>query len=922
MSYVSAFIEGDEITLIERIDGERVIRQDDIEFVFYTLDQYGEHQTIFGEGCTKHVCKNRKEFYSAMRQYPKEAIFEHDVNPVFRYLSKNYDFDAVPELNVAFYDIEVAYHDDTRYSNPADAANEVISVAVYQSWTEKTYFIALPPPTMTIEECEKICEAENKDSGAICMMVATEAELLKTFLVLIEDSDVITGWNSEAYDFKYLYNRICKVIGRYYTRQLSIGGQEPKSKEVFNDKIKQHEQVYVPVGRVHLDYLNLYKKYTYAELSTYKLDNVAYIELDERKVEYSGTLDDLYKKDFDKFVRYNVQDTLLVKRIDDKNRFIELTNLLAHNNGVLLETTLGTVAITEQAILNQGHYFNDEKVVFPSKQATDESAFGAAGAYVSPPRVGLRKLVAGNDINSLYPSAIRALNMSPETLVAHINSDETDQHINEQVESGKAESFAEAWQPYFNTFEFGYVLEGSDREVTMEFNRSDESITAPAHKIRDLIYNDDSLAITANGTVFTRKKKGLIPALLERWYGEREKMQAEAAKWEKIESEAADSEEKAEAKKFFLFWDKRQMAKKINLNALYGALLNPHCRFYDKRIGQSTTLTGRSITRHMSSHINEQVCGVYDHLGDAIVYGDTDSAYFSLYEAYKLSGDAEKEKMADLMMQDRDLTIEIYNTVSNKTNESFPGFMDKQFNIGLENGAIIKAGRENLASYSLFIKKKRYAMNLFEKDDIRQDKNGKSGKLKIMGIEIKRSDTPKMIQDSLKGGLEMLLEGATESEVEQYFVNEKETLSTTEPWRLGRPGGANAVTHYTDLHYKFQKGQISDKPRIPGAIMGAITWNEFLDIYEEDHIPPIGNGSKVVSCKLKQNDFGYNSISYLTDQTQFPVWFKNLPFDSDEMLNKIFYKKVDNIFGVIGLDINVVSKGKRFSQMFIEEDDD
>jgi len=925
MSYVSAFTDDDEIVIIERVDGERIIKRDNIEYVFYTLDQYGDYTTIFGDKCSKHVYDNRKEFYAAMRQYPSDVIYEHDVNPIFRYLSKNYEFDAVPNINTAFYDIEVAFHEDTRYSNPDDAENEVISVAVYQNWSNIMYMIALPPPTMTMSECEAICskiEEEDSEYEVKCVMVNSEAELLKCFLLLIEDSDVISGWNSESYDFKYLYNRISKVIGQHYLREMCVGGKKPSSKTLMNPKTKQFEEVFSPIGRVHLDYMNLYKKYTYIELPTYKLDHVAYIELDERKVEYPGTLDQLYKQDFEKFVRYNIKDTYLVKRIDDEKKFIDLTNLLAHNNGVLLETTLGTVGITEQAIINQGHYFSEEELIFPSKPKKDENESGAAGAFVSPPKVGIRKLVAGNDINSLYPSTIRALNMSPETLIGHINSDETENHIIEKVNSGEAESFAEAWQPFFNTFEFDRVYNGTDEDVTFEFNRSDEKITAPAYKIKEMIYDDEKFSISANGTVFSREKKGVIPALLERWYSERKKMQAEAEKWENLMVNETDPEKKAEATKNYKYWDQRQMAKKINLNALYGALLNQHCRFYDKRIGQSTTLTGRSITRHMSSHINEQVCGDYNHLGDTIVYGDTDSSYFSVYEAYMASGDSEKKAMANAMFEDRDLAVEIYNAISDKTNSSFPSFMDQRFNTGIENGSIIKAGRENLASYSLFIKKKRYAMNLFDKDGIRLDKNGKNGKLKIMGLQIKRSDTPKMIQDCLKEGMDMLLNGTSEDEVVNYFTKFKDDLANKEPWVLGRPSGANAVSHYTDLHYKYQNGQIDKKPAIPGAISGAIAWNEQLDIHNEQHIERIGNQSKVVTCKLKTNDFGYKNISYLTDQTKFPEWFKAMPFDSETMLETIYYKPIITIFGVLGWDVNLIRKGTKFTNTFIMDDDE
>jgi len=570
MSYVSAFIDDDDMVVIERVNGERTIKKDKVEYVYYTLDQYGDHKTIFDESCTKHIYDNRREFYGSMKQYPKDIVYENDVNPVFRYLSKNYDFEETPDLNVAFYDIEVAFHKETRYSNPELAENEIISVAVYQNWSNTMFMIALPPPTMTMKECEDICtkiESEEYEYDLKCIMVDSEASLLKCFLLLIEDSDVISGWNSESYDFKYIYNRIPKIIGRHYLKELCIGGKEPNRKTVRNDKTKQFEEIYTPIGRVHLDYMNLYKKYTYIEQPTYKLDHIAYIELDERKVEYSGSLDQLYKEDFELFVRYNIKDTYLVKRIDDEKEFIDLTNLLAHNNGVLLETTLGTVGITEQAIINQGHYYSEDELIFPSKPEKDENISGAAGAFVSPPKIGIRKLVAGNDINSLYPSVIRALNMSPETLIGHINSDETDQIVIDKVESGECESFAEAWQPFFNTIEFERVMKGSDEEVTFEFNRSDETVTAPAYKIRDMIYNDDKFTISANGTVFSREKQGVIPALLERWYSERKKMQAEAEKWEKIMIETTDPEEKEKATKEYKFWDQRQMAKKINLNA-------------------------------------------------------------------------------------------------------------------------------------------------------------------------------------------------------------------------------------------------------------------------------------------------------------------------------------------------------------------
>lgn len=1092
MSYISAIADGNEIKIIERDkDNKRRIVKDNLEFIFYVIDEHGEYKTIFGERCSEYCFNKRSEFHSAKAKFPAHKVYEHDANPVFRYLSKNYNFEETPTIHTAYYDIEVAYKPETKYSNPDRADNEVIAISIYQDWTDKMYILTLSPETLTLEQAEQYCQEVNNeyndcDYDVELWLYDDEGDLLKSFLFLIEDSDVISGWNSKMYDFKYLTNRIPKIIGPTHLSKLCLLGKEPIEKRKFNNKFKREEVYYDCIGRVHLDYMELYKKYTYTELSSYSLDHVSYVELGEQKVEYEGSLDHLFKYDFKNFIRYSIKDTYLIKRLDDQKKYIDLTNLMAHNNGVLMETTMGTVAITEQAILNQGHYFSDEVYIFPPKTESDESESGAAGAFVSPPHTGIRELVAGNDINSLYPSTIRALNMSPETLVAQVDTTETDEYIIEQVNSGNVESAREAWGDLFNTFEFDHIKEKSDKVLKLTFNRTDEVMEVPAHKIYDLVYNSDKYCISANGTIFTREKNGIIPALLARWYGERKQMQAKAEYWEEQASHLQDGSEKDKAERNYKFWDQRQLAKKIVLNALYGSLLNKFFRFYDKRLGQSTTLTGRSITRHMSSKINELIEGEYNYLGNSIIYGDsisgdsiidtdqgrysieelfnngnkfwsgpkfiedqykkeytdsdikvlsydhttckayyggiyyiyrhrcekskwilrykdtyvevtgdhsimimnnsclykkrpvdidpkkdsivvyennqllfvndytlersgyyhdeyvydigmenpdnnwffandilvknTDSSYFSLYESYMKSEDEEKKEFAKKLAQDRGLSIEIYDKISNATNETFSEFMDERFNTGIDNGSIIKAGRENIASYSLFIKKKRYAMNLFDKDGIRQDTNGKDGKLKIMGIEIKRSDTPKIVQDVLQEGLDMLLKGQDEKKVLDFFVTFKKDFLTKEPWMLGRPSGANAVDYYTEINNEVQSGQ-RKKTMIPNAIAGAIAWNELLDFFEEDHYPKITNGSKVIVCPLKTNDFGYDKIAYPTDQTIFPDWFKELPFDLESMADKVYYQKVENIFGILGWNFGYLKANNNFHDNFVEDDD-
>jgi DNA polymerase elongation subunit (family B) len=200
--------------------------------------------------------------------------------------------------------------------------------------------------------------------------------------------------------------------------------------------------------------------------------------------------------------------------------------------------------------------------------------------------------------------------------------------------------------------------------------------------------------LTANGTIVTYERKGVVPGLLERWYAERKELQAN-------KKSAKDKKEEA-------FWDKRQLVKKINLNSLYGAILNPHCRFFDKRIGQSTTLTGRSIARHMAGYINECVFGIKDHLGDAIIYGDTDSCYFTAWPAIK------DEVAKGNMEWSKETCIQLYDSIADQVNESFPAFMEQAFHCPREAGELIKAGRELVASNSLFITKKRYAVLIYD----------------------------------------------------------------------------------------------------------------------------------------------------------------------------------------------------------------
>jgi len=461
--------------------------------------------------------------------------------------------------------------------------------------------------------------------------------------------------------------------------------------------------------------------------------------------------------------------------MDKKLRFLDLANELAHDNTVLLQTTMGAVAVTEQAIINEAH---QRGMVVPNRKGKDEQGdTQAAGAYVAHPKKGMHDWIGAIDINSLYPSAIRALNMAPESIIGQLRPIMTDHYIQEKQKAGK--SFADAWENMFGSLEYQAVMNGEvGTEITVDWEADGSSDVMSAADIWRLIFDSNKpWMLSANGTIFSYEQKAIVPGLLERWYAERKELQAK-----KREADNPDD---------VAFWDKRQLVKKINLNSLYGAILNPGCRFFDKRIGQSTTLTGRIIAKHMDAFINEAITGKYDHVGEAVVYGDTDSCYFSAWPAIK--DDVE----SGAMEWNKDIATQVYDNISDQLNESFPLFMEKACHVPRENGAIIKGGREITATKGLYIKKKRYAALIYDMEGARLDGGGKPGKVKAMGLDLKRSDTPPVVQEFLSDILLDVLTGATKEQIYDKVREFKYAFQERPAWEKGTPKRVNNLTKYT-----------------------------------------------------------------------------------------------------------------------------
>jgi DNA polymerase elongation subunit (family B) len=886
MSYVDAIWNRDDdiVRVVERDPNKgRIFQEYPARYVFYYPDQRGKHTSIYGDQLSKVVSKSWKDHIKEQKIHSGHKLFESDINPVFRVLEENYLNNDAPKLNIAFFDIEVDFDPERGYASPEDAFMPITAIAVHLQWLDTLVCLAVPPKTLTMEKAQELI----KDIPNT-ILFESEHEMLDTFLNLIQDADVLSGWNSEGFDIPYTVNRVTKVLSKEDTRRFCLWDQFPKKREY--EKYGKAAVTYDLIGRVHLDSLELYRKFTYEERHTYRLDAIGEMEIGENKTVYEGTLDALYNNDFRKFIEYNRQDCALLDKLDKKLKFIDLANTIAHENTVLLQTTMGAVAVTEQAIINEAHA---KGLIVPSRPRRDDTADNqAAGAYVAVPKKGLHEWIGSMDINSLYPSAIRALNMGPETIVGQLRQDYTKEEIEAKIAKGT--SFAGAWEGKFGSNEFEFVMDKDKaHDIVVDWEDGSTDVLSGAQLYDVIFESNQPWILSANGTIFTYEKEGIIPGLLKRWYAERKEMQAKLKDAIKAENEIEEE-----------YWDKRQLVKKINLNSLYGAILNPGCRFFDKRIGQSTTLTGRRIARHMAAKVNEYIAGEYDYVGKSIIYGDTDSVYFSAWPVLK--HDIQK----GVIPWDKDTVIQLYDQISEEVNATFPQFMLDAFHVPKSRGEVIKAGREIVADRGLFITKKRYAVQCYDKEGKRQDVDGKVGKIKAMGLDLKRSDTPEFMQNFLSEILERVLNGAAETEILDRISEFRTEFKARPGWEKGSPKRANNIAEYQAKEKK------QGKANMPGHVRASINWNTLKTMNGDKYSQQIVDGMKVIVCKVKDNPLGYTSVAYPVDELRLPKWFQELPFNHSEMETTIINNKLENLIGVLEWDLESTTQDNNFGSLF------
>lgn len=520
--------DAEVIKVVERVNGLRVYKEYPPDYHFYLSDPKGNSKTIYGNPVKKVIPHTFAEKQKILKTLSHNTTkWESDVDPIFRCFEQNYASGEAPSLNVAFFDIETDFDKELGWSEACDADNMITSISIHLQWLDEIICLSVPPTTLTWEEAQTTAEEVGNT-----VLFKTEAEMLNSFIDVIEDADVLSGWNSEAYDIPYVVNRIKKVLGKHETRRLCLWEQQPKEREF--ERGGKTAKTYDLIGRIHIDYMQLYKKYNYEERHSYALNAIAEAELGETKVQYDGTLDELYNDDYKTFLEYNLQDTRLLDRLDKKLQFIDLANSIAHSSCVLIQTTMGAVAVTDQNVLMEAHSRN---LICPDKKRGDkeESDNRAAGGWVATPKKGLHKWLGSTDMKSLYPSVIRTLNMSPETIIGQIRLDRTNAAIAAWEKKGAKYTFASWWNDRFNVLEMDdFYNKDISNKLILDMENGD-TFEVTGAELYELIFSGNRpWCISANGTIFKTDVDGVIPALLTRWYAERKALQKTKAEFSEL----------------------------------------------------------------------------------------------------------------------------------------------------------------------------------------------------------------------------------------------------------------------------------------------------------------------------------------------------------------------------------------------------
>ena len=625
--------------------------------------------------------------------------------------------------------------------------------------------------------------------------------------------DVLSGWNIEFFDIPYLVNRVRKIFGEEDTKFFSPWG-------IINEqtvtKFNREQQKYELIGIQTLDYWKLFTKfgYSYGPQESYSLDHISNVVLGEKKLSYEehGSLHSLYLNDYQKFIDYNIKDVQLVQRIDEKMQLIALAMTIAYRAGVNYTDTFGTTSIWDSIIYRK---LNEKNIIVPPNETKSKSQF--AGGYVKDPVPGLYDNVASFDLNSLYPNIIVQYNISPETLIK-------DERYHDGVDN---------------------YLENN----------------IPPHPKH---------CNTINGTLYSKEKRGFLPEIIIDYYDER-------AGIKKIMLAAESDYQKNptfELEKEISQLQNKQMAIKILMNSMYGALGSQYFRYFDVRMAEAITLTGQYSIRLAERAVNTELNKLLKNKKDYVIAIDTDSVYIDFDDWVKKFNPAKPMEFLDKTCSEHfeKVIAKEYDKLKTNTN-------------AYENRMWM--GREVLADKGIWTAKKRYILNVHNSEGVQY----KEPKLKIMGIQAIQSSTPHAIREKLKESFKIIISGS-EPDTQKFIAEAKSEFKKLRPEELAFPRGITEIKKYEDRKNVYKKGT-------PIHCRGSLLYNKMVkDLGLTKKYELIQGGDKVKFVYLKLPNILRENVIAFKDYLP-PEFNLENNIDYDTQFDKVFNKPLEPILSAV-----------------------
>lgn len=834
-------------------NGKRKIERFKPKYEFYIEDnsEQSELKDVYGTAVIKKELED-KDQYDSIRNSVK--TWETDVSRELKFLNSVYLNEKmdpnIEDFNVAEIDIEVESPDGFEEAKDAGCPINLITLKFFGrdiwTWALKNDYTG------------------DSDLVKNYKMFVEEEALLKDFILFFRkhNVDILTDWYGENFDLPYIINR-CKKFGIDYTKLSPFGiVREGKHGD------------YRIAGVAHLDYQKLYKKFTKDSHESYSLNAISMDELKEGKLEFEGSINDLWATDWNKFVEYNIQDVLLLEKLEKKLRYIKIAIMIAYDSLIPLDAVFATIPMHTGYALKFLHRRN---IIMPPRGEKEHGKYPGAYVYSKP---GKYKYIMSYDVQSEYPTMIMQYNIGPETLVK--DPKEIDGLLKTPT------SVYKEWSAGDELYNVGGIYYKKDKKSVLSEIVKDIF----TGRLRDKEKQNICKVIENDGRdyvfeVFNNKSKKELKIILD-----------------EIDEEDGNSE----------FYYIRQYVKKIQINSLYGAVANKHFHFYDLNNATAITLGGQDLIRFLGDTTNDYFKKHFWKNGkyfneisdenklkhDVLILTDTDSCYFQFEEVIEKLG---------LQFKNDD---EFADWATKFDDEFLAPFFEKILKVyankfGVEQ--LVKFKKEKIATDMIVLAKKRYAVRVKDNEGERYDEL----KLSFTGIEVVRTDTPIFCRNYIKDVIEKIFDWDDKNRVLDYMKKIKKKFETESLTKIASPTGISDYDKYGKPGYKYlQEGLSFPKGCIIHA-RAAICYNYINEKYKLK-LQPITNGTKMKYVYIYDNNMLHTYVIGFVGNwpERFNEWFK---INYEIQWIKTFQDTVQRFFDVIGWGIINFSSSK-FSTFF------